>query len=321
MNNKDTKNEFTIAFYNLENLFDIYDDPNFDDDDFLPEGEKKWTLRRYKKKIKRLSKVISTIGNDKMAHPPVVLGVAEVENIDVVLDLVESESLSNFGYKVVHYDSQDERGIEVAFIYREKYFELLDSKRYSTYFIRENGKKDFTRDILKVKGRLNGEIIYFLVNHWPSRRNGTEESEYKRIQLANLARSIIDEIQQENAEAKIIIMGDFNDNPTNKSIKQTLVTSDFYNPMESIFDKGNGTGNYQGEWFLFDQIIFTKNFFSYGKHIYKSTDIYDKHFLKDKQGKHKENPLRTYRGKWYKGGISDHFPVYMAVDKYEDDEK
>ncbi len=321
MNNKDTKNEFTIAFYNLENLFDIYDDPNFDDDDFLPDGEKKWTLRRYKKKIRRLSKVISTIGNNGMAHPPVVLGVAEVENIDVVLDLIESENLREFSYKIIHYDSQDERGIEVAFIYREKYFKVLESKRYSTYFIRENGKKNFTRDILKVKGKLNGEIIYFLVNHWPSRRNGTEESEYKRIQLANLARSIIDEIQQENAEAKIIIMGDFNDNPTDKSIKKILVTDDFYNPMESIFDKGNGTGNHNGEWYLFDQIIFTKNFFSYGKHIYKNTNIYDKHFLKDKQGKHKENPLRTYHGKWYKGGMSDHFPIYIAVDKYEDDEK
>ncbi len=310
-------NEFTIAFYNLENLFDIYDDPDFDDDDFLPNGEKKWSLRRYKKKIRRLSKVIRTIGNDHMEQPPVVLGVAEVENIDVVLDLIESDNLNEYNYGIVHYDSQDERGIEVAFLYRKDFFTVLDSKRYSTYFIRENGNKDYTRDILKVKGELNGETIYFLVNHWPSRRKGTEETEYKRVQLANLARTIIDEIQQEEHHAKIIIMGDFNDNPTNKSIKQVLVTDDFYNPMESIFDKGNGSGNHQGEWFLFDQIIFTNNLFDRGIHKYKNASVYEKHFLKDKNGKYKENPLRTYKGKWYKGGMSDHFPVYITIEKDE----
>jgi len=313
LENKQHKNEYTIGFYNLENLFDIFDDPHFDDDDFLPEGEKKWTYRRYKKKIRRLSKVIRTIGNDYMQEPPSVLGVAEVENIDVVLDLVESDNLHQYNYGIVHYDSQDERGIEVAFLYRKEHFELLDSKRYTTFFIRENGEKDFTRDILKVKGKLNGELMYFLVNHWPSRRKGTEETEFKRIELAKLARAVIDEIQTEEPNAKIVVMGDFNDNPTNKSIKQVLVTDDFYNPMESIFAKGNGSGNHQGDWFLFDQIIFTKNFKTNGKHRYKNAAIYDKHFLKDKHSKYNENPLRTYKGKWYKGGMSDHFPVYISL--------
>jgi predicted extracellular nuclease len=311
----DKKEEYTIAFYNLENLFDIYDDPDFDDDDFLPDAEKKWTYRRYKKKIRRLSKVIRTIGNDGLNQPPSVIGVAEVENIDVVLDLVESDNLNEYNYGIVHYDSMDERGIEVAFLYRKEHFELLDSKRYSTFFIRENGEKDYTRDILKVKGNLHGETMYFLVNHWPSRRKGTAETEYRRVQLANLARSIIDEIQEEDPNAKIIIMGDFNDNPTNKSIKQVLVTDDFYNPMEALFDKGNGTGNHHGEWYLFDQIIFTKNLLSQENHCFKNADIYDKHFLKDKHGRYSENPLRTYKGKWYKGGMSDHFPVYMAIEK------
>jgi len=315
LNNKNITTKHTIAFYNLENLFDIYDDPDFDDDDFLPDSEKKWTYRRYKKKIRRLSKVIRTIGDDGIKQPPSVIGVAEVENIDVVLDLVESDNLNEFNYGIVHYDSMDERGIEVAFLYRKEHFELLDSKRYTTYFIRDNGEKDYTRDILKVKGKLHGETIYFLVNHWPSRRKGTEETEYRRVQLANLARNIIEEIQEQEPNAKIIVMGDFNDNPNNKSIKQVLVTDDFYNPMESMFDKGNGSGNHQGDWFLFDQIIFTKNFFTESNHIFKNAGIYDKHFLKDKQSRYSDNPLRTYKGKWYKGGMSDHFPVYITVEK------
>jgi predicted extracellular nuclease len=246
------------------------------------------------------------------------MGVAEVENIDVVLDLIESDHLNEYNYGIVHYDSMDERGIEVAFLYRKEHFELIDSKRFSTHFIRENGEKNYTRDILKVKGNLNGETIYFLVNHWPSRRKGTEETEHKRVHLANLARSIIDEIQEEDPNAKIIIMGDFNDNPNNKSIKQVLVTEDFHNPMESIFDKGNGSGNHQGEWYLFDQIIFTKNFHNQGSHRFKNAAIYDKHFLKDKQSKYAENPLRTYKGKWYKGGMSDHFPIYIAIEKEDE---
>lgn len=310
---KNVKN-LTIGFYNVENLFDIYDDPYFDDDEYLPDGEKKWSYRRYKKKIRRLSKVMRTIGEDHMQEPPVILGVAEVENIDVVLDLTESKNLREFNYGIVHYDSQDERGIEVSFLYRKEYFELVDSKRYSTFFIRKNGSKDFTRDIIKVKGKLNGEMMYFLVNHWPSRRKGTEETEHRRVQLANLARNIIHEIQEEDPNAKIVIMGDFNDNPTDKSIKQVLVTEDFYNPMESLFDKGKGSGNHQGDWFLFDQIIITKNFHHQGQHRFKNAAIYDKHFLKDKYDKYKENPLRTYKGKWYKGGMSDHFPVYITIE-------
>jgi predicted extracellular nuclease len=316
---QNNNNEITIGFYNLENLFDIYDDPYFNDDDYLPEGEKKWSRRRYKKKIKRLSKVIRTIGDDTNKEPPVILGVAEVENIDVVLDLIETDSLKDFNYGVVHFDSQDERGIEVALLYRREYFELIESKRYSTNFLRHNGSKDFTRDILKVKGKLNGELMYFLVNHWPSRRKGTKETEHRRVHLANLARSIINEIQKQDSDAKIIVMGDFNDNPIDKSIKQVLVTDDFFNPMEFIFEKGNGSGNHQGEWFLFDQIIFTNNFYDRGMYRYKNAAIYDKHFLRDKESKHKENPLRTYKGRWYKGGMSDHFPVYITIEQKENE--
>ncbi len=311
---EETKDIYTIAFYNLENLFDTIDDPDTADDDFTPEGKKKWTLRRYKKKVKRLARAIATIGEENTKHPPVILGIAEVENYEVVYDLIQSKYIKDFNYGIVHYDSPDERGIEVAFLYRKKYFELIESKVYPLHFVDNNGKKDFTRDILCVKGNLNGELIYFIVNHWSSRRSGTKKSEYKRIKAANLAQEIITEIKEETPKAKIIIMGDFNDNPINKSIKQVLVSNQFYNPMESLYDKGMGTAIHQGEWFLFDQIIFSKNFFKDNTHTFRHANIYNQHFLKDKFNKNEENPYRTYIGKWYKGGISDHFPVYITLD-------
>jgi len=224
---KEKKDKFTVAFYNLENLFDTIDDPNTDDDDFTPDGKKKWTPRRYKKKVKRLAKAISTIGDDDIKHSPVIIGIAEVENFEVVYDLIQDKHLINSNYGIVHYDSPDERGIEVALLYRKKYFELLSSKPYGINFKRDDGSIDYTRDVLLVKGKLNGELIYFLVNHWPSRRSGVKESEYKRIAVAQLNQKIIKEIKKEDIDAKIIIMGDFNDNPTNKSIKQILVTEEF----------------------------------------------------------------------------------------------
>jgi len=318
MTNK--KEIFNIAFYNLENLFDTIDDPNTFDDDFTPDGKKKWTPRRYKKKIRRLARVISEIGHDETKYPPVILGIAEVETFEVVNDLITSKYLNDFNYGIVHYDSPDERGIEVSFLYRKKYFELLDSKIFPLHFIDEDGEKDFTRDILLVKGNLNSELMYFIVNHWSSRRSGTEESEHKRIKAAKLVTKIISEINQETTNPKIIIMGDFNDNPTNKSIKKYLVSDEFYNPMESMYDKGQGSANHKGDWYLFDQIIFSKNFYKNGKHTYLDADIYEKHFLKDKYSKYKENPNRTYKGHWYTGGISDHFPVYISLEKNNDDD-
>ena len=162
--NKDKEN-YTIAFYNLENLFDTIDDPDTNDDDFTPEGSKKWTPRRYKKKEKRLARAISTIGDDEIGHPPVVLGIAEVETYEVVTDLIQNKYLVDYHYGIVHYDSPDERGIEVAFLYRKKYFELLDSEPHPIQFTKDDGSIDYTRDVLYVKGKLNGELMHFFVNH------------------------------------------------------------------------------------------------------------------------------------------------------------
>ena len=306
---------YTIAFYNLENLFDTKNDPNTLDDDFTPNGRKNWNYKRYKRKVKKLGNVIEQLGTEKSYHSPAIVGVVEVENLTVLQDLINSNSLKKHNYGVVHYDSPDERGIDVALLYKKELFELLHSETFPLYLEGSNGKRDYTRDILLVKGNLNGELIHVIVNHWPSRRSGEDKSEVKRIKAAKLVNEIVEKINLETENPKVIIMGDFNDDPSNISVKKYLVNNTFYNPMERLIDTGNGTLNYKKTWHLFDQIIFSKNFFNIEekKHSFKYAEIFDKHFLKEWKGKYKGNPFRTYIGKWYQGGFSDHFPVYIYL--------
>jgi len=308
---------YTIAFYNLENLFDIKDDPNTLDDDFTPKGKKNWSFKRYKKKISKLGRVISQIGTEKSEFSPAIIGVVEVENQQVLEDLIQTKSLKDEHYGIVHYDSPDERGIDVALLYKKELFELLSSETFPLYLDARNGGRDYTRDVLLVKGNLNGELMYFIVNHWPSRRTGNGETEDKRIKAAQLVTHISDSIYAKNENAKIVVMGDFNDDPTSKSVKKYLVNNTFYNPMERLISTGNGTLNHKGTWHLFDQIIFSKNFMNVNdhSHTFKYAEVFDKHFLKEWNGKYKGNPFRTYVGKWYLGGFSDHFPVYVYLKK------
>ncbi len=308
---------YTIAFYNLENLFDTKNDPLTLDDDFTPKGVKKWSFKRYKRKINKLSNVIAQLGTARSFYSPAIVGVVEVENRLVLDDLVNSSKLKNEHYGIVHYNSPDERGIDVALLYKKELFELLHSETFPLYLEDEHGERDYTRDVLMVKGNLNGELIYVLVNHWPSRHSGENTTEEKRIKAAELVHSIVEKINAETENAKIIIMGDFNDDPTSTSIKNHLVTDAFYNPMERIINTGNGTLNYKKTWHLFDQIIFTKNFsqITENKHSFKYAEVFDEHFLKEWKGKYKGNPFRTYIGKWYQGGFSDHFPVYVYLKK------
>jgi hypothetical protein len=312
----DLNSIYSIAFYNLENLFDTIDDPNTADDDFTPKGRKQWNEKRYKRKLKKLGSVISQIGLEESGIPPVVVGLAEIENLNVLTDLLNTKGLTEHDYGIVHYDSQDERGIDVALLYQKEHFELLGSQTFPLIFIDEDGEKDFSRDILLVKGNLKGELTYFVVNHWSSRREGKEETEPKRIKGALLARQAIEKAYAESPEANILILGDFNDNPTDISVKKHLVKDDFYNPFESIYDKGKGTSTYDDDWYLFDQIILSKNFFNKdNKLVYRQAEIYEEHFLKSWKGKRKGDPFRTYIGKWHQGGFSDHFPVYITLRK------
>ncbi len=308
----------TIAFYNVENLFDTFDDPFTADDDFTPTGKLKWTFKRYGVKIRKLSSVISQLGLNHATKPPVIVGLVEVENAKVVSDLANSSYLKKHHYGYVHHDSPDERGIDVALLYSKVAFELLDSKTYPVFLEDNRGQRDYTRDILKVTGNLHGELVHILVNHWSSRREGVEVSEPKRILAAKTIRNIIDLIKDKEMNPKIIIMGDFNDDPTSKSVKEYMVKDDFINPMESLLDKEkSGTSTYNKKWNLFDQIILSKNFTEKikGKLVFKHAEVFSKKWLKIHRGKLKGSPFRTYIGPWYQGGFSDHFPVYAFLEK------
>lgn len=308
-------NVHTIAFYNLENLFDTKNDPKILDDDFTPKGKKNWHHKRYKNKIRKLAKVISQLGTERSFHTPAIIGVVEVENDTVLNDLVNNNALKKHNYGFIHYDSPDERGIDVALLYKKELFELLSSETFPLYVNDHNGRRDYTRDVLLVKGYLNGELMHILVNHWPSRRSGYDQTEEKRIKAAQFVSEIAENITIETPNAKIIIMGDFNDDPTSTSVKDHLVSNTLYNPMERLINTGNGTLNYKGTWHLFDQIIFSQNFFNIEEntHTFKYAEVFDKHFLKEWKGKYKGNPFRTYIGKWYQGGFSDHFPVHVYL--------
>lgn len=310
------KNAYTVAFYNLENLFDTIDNPKTHDDDFTPKGKLKWHQKRYKKKIKKISRVLDVLGTDKSHYPPAIIGVAEVENKTVLNDLIYSKRLREHHYDYVHFDSPDDRGIDVGLLYNKQLFEYLSSEVFPLFITDDEGERDFTRDVLRVTGNLNGERVHILVNHWPSRRKGTEASEYKRMEASILNRRIIDGIKSDDPNAKIIVMGDFNDNPMNKSI-QNLLQDDFINPMQVLIDKGEGTLKHDDDWYLFDQIIFSKNFLEENEngHRFKYAEVYDEEFLKVFRGKNKGKPFRTFIGRWYQGGYSDHFPVVTYLEK------
>ncbi len=305
------KNYYTIGFYNLENLFDIEDDPNILDDDFTEDSPRNWNQDRYDKKIRKLGKVISKLGYKETSHPPIIVGVAEVENDEVLRDLVNSKYLKSKNYNFCHFESPDERGIDTALLYREEFFTVLYNEAIPLYINGKYGERDYTRDILYVKGEIEGNIIHLLVNHWPSRRSGYDQTVYKRIAAASKNREIINGILSEEPEAKIIVMGDFNDNPTSKSVKG-LVNTDFYNPMEKLLTLDSGTLNYRGEWNIFDQIIISNNFLKPHDNPlqFEDSEIFNPKELQEYSGKYKGNPFRTYVGEKYIGGISDHFPVY-----------
>jgi len=305
----------TLAFYNIENLFDIYDDELTRDDDFLPTAEKRWTIKRYKNKLRKLGFVISEIGKKQTNKPPAIVGLAEVENADVIKDLISSKHLAEIDYDYVHYDSSDERGIDVALLYDKTRFEVAHSKNYAIELFNEHEETDYTRDILLVSGLFEGLELHIIVNHWPSRRNGDNETNHKRMIASEKVVEIISSIKDKNAEAKIMVMGDFNDDPTNESIENLVKSHGLFNPMETLISNDRGTTSYNQEWNLFDQFLFTHNFFErkINSLRYVEADIFDEDFLKLYDGKYKGTPYRTYVGRRYKGGYSDHFPVYLTL--------
>lgn len=321
-------NIVTVGFYNVENLFDTENDPITFDDDRTPEGKDRWTADIYAKKVRNMAYVISQIGADVTGSAPALLGLAEVENRQTVEDLANDPQLLPYRYGIVHFDSPDRRGIDVALLYKQDVFKLIGSNKHELilYNADEPLKRVYTRDQLVVNGMLHGDQIYVIVNHWPSRSGGEARSSWKREAAAALNRSIIDSIQSITADAKIITMGDLNDDPTNKSVREVLGSlgerkavraMGLYNPMESIFQKGVGTLAYRDGWNLFDQIIISeplqrKDFSSY--RFYKA-GIFDRNFLKTPNGRYKGYPFRSFASGRFTGGYSDHFPVYIYLIK------
>jgi len=304
-------NTFSVAFYNVENLFDFENNAFTLDKDYTPEGEFQWSSDRYHRKIQNLSKVISKIGLSTSKLPPIFIGLAEIENETCLTDLISDDKLKPFDYDFVHYDSPDERGIDVAFLYQKEHFELSYSDNYPLMLKDNLSRRDYTRDVLLIHGKLFNNPVYIIVNHWPSRNGGSKTSDYKRVQAAKLIHEIIAEIRLEDENPNIIIMGDFNDEPRSNSIKNYLITDDLHNPMLSLQENNRGSVKYQNKWYLFDQIIISRNLQNnaLNKLRFMHADIFDDHFIQEPSGKRKGAPKRTFIGKWHLGGFSDHFPV------------
>ena len=307
----------TVAFYNLENLFDLVDDQHTNDNDFLPTSAKKWTPKRYDNKLRKLGYAISNIGRRETGKHPAIVGLAEVENNKVIEDLIASKHLEDCNYGYIHYDSLDERGIDVALIYDTTAFEVLHSETFTIQLTDDDGSPDYTRDILLVSGLLDGENVHLIVNHWSSRREGEKETEPKRMASSDKVGEIISSLRQKNEAVKIIVIGDFNDDPHSNSIKRLVEGFDLFNPMETLKSFNRGTTKHNWQWNLFDQILISTNFFKTSDLLfeYSSANIFDEDFLKLFNGKYKGTPFRTYVGKKYKGGYSDHFPVYAIFIK------
>jgi predicted extracellular nuclease len=319
----------TIAFYNVENLFDITNDSLTFDDDRTPEGKDNWTLERYTNKVANISKVISEIGADVTKTSPDIIGICEVENQRVVEDLILHPNLADKNYGVIHFDSPDERGIDVALLYKKSVFIPNSFKSHRLLLFNEEGFRDYSRDQLVVGGFMDNEEIRFIVNHWPSRSGGEARSRPNRIAAAKLNKRIIDSLVKLDAHTKIISMGDFNDDPINDSFKKVLRTqgkvkkleeNDLFNPMEKLHKKGVGSLAYRDKWNLFDQIYFTRNFINEKKKDFSfwKVGVFNPSYLMDPNGRYKGYPLRTYAGGSYVGGYSDHFPVFLYLIKESD---
>ena len=342
----------TVAFYNVENLFDTINDPDTYDEEYTPVNG--WTKKNYEKKLDNLSRVLIELGtSDMQKNAPVIIGVCEVENRKVLEDLVKHPRLIDKGYKVVHFDSPDKRGIDVGFIYQEKYFqptsyinvplyvyqneettakkskksegdddEIEKNKNYDT-----KTKRIYTRDQLLVTGMLDGEEVSVIVNHWPSRSGGEKRSSPYREAAGRLNRKIMDSLIKVNPNAKMITMGDLNDGTYNKSVKEGIGAklkkdelkkpADIYNPFEQMAKDGNASLFYRDSGDIFDQILISEQFISkdkndYGSFKYWKAGIYNKPFLIQKTGQYKGYPLRNQNNV---PGFSDHFPVYIYLVK------
>lgn len=321
------KGEFKVAaigFYNLENLFDTLDSPTTNDADFLPGGRLHWTSEKYWSKQGNMAKVISQLATEKTPDGLALLGVCEIENRSVLEDLVAHPLLKSRNYQIVHYESPDERGIDVGLLYQPKYFTVTGSKSIPVMLFDKDSARDYTRDVLYVSGQFDGEPLHVLVNHWPSRSGGESASAWRRGEAARMCRQVVDSLIALDPNAKIILMGDLNDDPNNKSLTQVLravrstdkmKAGEMYNPMYDLFMNGEGTLAYRDAWNLFDQTVLSRGLVwkkAGGWQFFKPV-VFRQPWLFQEEGAFRGYPLRTFVGDIFLNGYSDHLPVYIYL--------
>jgi len=311
------RNSIRIMFYNVENLFDTIDDPETDDNEFTPQGDRHWTPKKFEKKIENTAKVIVAAGG---WESPAIIGLCEIENQFVLEKLCNHPLLKKSDYHIIHKESPDHRGIDVALLYRK---DLFIPETYSAIpVLNEKGDTLPTREILHVTGAFqDGRQFHFFVSHWPSRYGGLMETENGRKLAAKCLKQAVDNVQTERPDAGIICMGDFNDQPYDESIRKVLGASPVQEDtgISKLVNISSGVGNsgiagtlkHQQEWAVFDQFIISRNLLSVTK-----TSVFTAGFLLEPDAKFTGNkPFRTYAGFRYTGGFSDHLPVLLDLQK------
>ncbi len=320
------KRDFRVMFYNVENFFDVYNDSLKNDDEFLPAGKKYWNSYKYNRKLLAIYKVIVAAGGWRL---PDIVGLCEVENFQVLFDLLKKTPLSNTDYRIIHQESPDPRGIDVAMLYRKNRFTPLFIHSIPVKF--SKNKNYGTRDILYVKGTaLDTDTLHVFINHWTSKWSGVLNSEVKRMQQGRILRTYTDSILSTNANAKIVITGDFNDQPHNKSLleglqakipdAESILNNELYNlSYRLLANERIGTHKHQSQWSVIDQFIVSGSLLNANtglKTLPHGVTIFKAPFLLTADEKHhSQKTFRTYLGYKYIGGFSDHLPVLL--DLYE----
>ena len=311
---------YSVAFYNLENLFDTIHDTGKNDYEYLPDAAKGWNSEKYRSKLKNLSKVLGELSRDKVPAGPAAIGVAEVENRRVLDDLIRQPELAAGGYRYIHYEGPDKRGIDCALLYDPKQFTPhATALVLSTPFEGDTIHK--TRGFLIVGGELAGDKVCLIVNHWPSRA----AAEPVRVHAAMQVKALKDSLMRTDPDLKLIIMGDLNDDPMDLSLAvlgakkhvEDMTEDDLYNPWwVTLEDKGVGTLLYRGKWNLFDQIILSPTLLQATKGLkYDHNEVFMRDYLFQQDGKYKGAPLRTYGGRVWLDGYSDHLPTIIYMRK------
>ncbi|MDE5807227.1 MAG: endonuclease/exonuclease/phosphatase family protein [Muribaculaceae bacterium] len=314
---------FGVAFYNLENLFDTINNNGKYDLEFSPAGKNRWDGNKYWSKIKNLSYAISQMTTKATPMGPAIIGVSEIENITVLEDLVKADAIKNWNLKIVHHDSPDRRGVDVGLLYNPRFFHPINVTNHRLVVPELPGFK--TRDQMCVVGLLGGSRVAVIVNHWPSRRGGEKESSWLREAAASLSKQIADSLYKVDPNMGVIVMGDLNDDPHNKSVAETLGARKsikdvpdhgFYNPFWEKLDKGIGSYIYRGGWDLFDQIIINGNLVNdRGGLKFQGAEVLNKPFLLQTDGQYKGYPKRTFAGGVWTNGYSDHLPTEIYLVK------